>query len=535
MMMAQEKDFVSVDNENANGKEQEIESKSGGAEVVVVTGSETATENGSQNGQTPLVPLRMKLISILLVTAVGFGSHWSSGVTGAMKSTLKKQLHINNSQFAILEASEDFMKTALILVSGLVTDRIGGANAMLYGNAIYSLGAILIAAATTIRSYKFMIFGVIVQAFGDIATQVAQYKVFSSWFAPSNGFASTLGFELGVGKIGSFVGKATANVIAKRTGDFGWVYWTAVFMNLFTNVVTLGFWFFTRWCGRVYGGMRDPATGEVLTEKGKKFEVGKMLRLPWTFWVVVGFSLFQTSTAVVYSQNATEMAEQRFNIDAVTAGWYSAMSQYLGFFLVPLIGVFVDLLGNRVTLMLVCGLGMLLSMCLAAWGPSIGGTAASFGIYAVASSFGPTVIIDSIRTSMRYQEVFGSGYAIKIAINNSMNIIIRIVTGVIQDRDKNSYDNVVVIYVILAVGSVVVAGALLASSFWHTDAKILQWTKKQRSRNGDMINERKEESETGENGIRGRKLGLGLFIAVIFLIAGAWVAYFWGVATGNNK
>jgi nitrate/nitrite transporter NarK len=405
---------------------------------------------------------------------------------------------------------------------------------MLWGNAIYSVGAILIAAATTVRSYKFMIFGVVVQAFGDIATQVAQYKVFSSWFAPSNGFASTLGFELGIGKIGSFVGKATANIIAKKTGNFSWVYWTAVFMNLFTNVITVVFWFFTRWCQKRYGGMEDPSTGEKLTEKSKKFEIKKTLRLPWTFWVVVLFSLFQTSTAVVYSQNATEMAEQRFDIDAVTAGWYSAMSQYLGFFLVPLIGVFVDLLGNRITLMLVCGLGMLLSMCLAAWGPTIGGTAASFGVYAVASSFGPTVIIDSIRTSMRYQEVFGSGYAIKIAVNNSMNIIIRIVTGVIQDRDKNSYDNVVVIYVVLAASSVVVAGALFACGFWHIDAKILQWTKKQRTRNGHLINERREASETGADGLRGRKLGLGLFVALLFLIAGAWAAYFWGVATGNN-
>lgn len=39
-----------------------------------------------------------------------------------------QKLHINNSQFAVLEASDDFMKTALILFSGLVTDRIGGAS-----------------------------------------------------------------------------------------------------------------------------------------------------------------------------------------------------------------------------------------------------------------------------------------------------------------------------------------------------------------------------------------------------------------------
>jgi hypothetical protein len=105
-----------------------------------------ATSSRASAARTDQVPMKMKLFAVLLVTAIGFGSHWSSGVTGAMKSTLKKarltsrivdyeafantkqKLHINNAQYAVLEASEDFMKTALILVSGLVTDRIGGAS-----------------------------------------------------------------------------------------------------------------------------------------------------------------------------------------------------------------------------------------------------------------------------------------------------------------------------------------------------------------------------------------------------------------------
>lgn len=234
-------------------------------------------------------------------------------------------------------------------------------GAMLYGNAIYSAGAILIAAATQVRSYKFMIFGTIIQALGDIATQVAQYKMFTSWFAPSNGFASTVGFELGIGKIGQFVGQSTANIIAENLGDFAWVYWMAVFMNLFTNVATYVFYLFNKWSEKRYGNHTDPATGERLTEKNKKFEIKKMLELPWPFWLVCLFSLFQTSTAIVFSQNATELAQQRFNVSAVTAGWYSAMSQYLGFFLVPVLGVFIDILGHRLSVMLVCGTGVFLA------------------------------------------------------------------------------------------------------------------------------------------------------------------------------
>lgn len=405
---------------------------------------------------------------------------------------------------------------------------------MLWGNAVFSIGAILIAAATTVRSYKFMIGGIVIQALGDVATQVAQSKIFSSWFPPSSGFASTLAFELGIGKIGSFVGKATANVIAKDLGDFSWAYWMSVFMNLFTNVATLFFWWFTRWCEKRYSGIKDPATGEQLTEKNKKLEITKMLRLPWSFWLVCLFSLFQTSTANIFSTNATELAEQRFEISAVKAGWYASMSQYLGFFFVPMVGVFIDIFGQRLTVMLVCGLGMLLAMGLAAWGPTIAGTAASFGVFALASSLGPTVIIDSIRTSMWYQDVFGSGYAIKIAINNSMTLIVGLVAGVIQDRDGDNYDNVTILYVFLAAGSVVVGAFMVGLGCMNQMIGFLQWSRKKRIANGQLINTKKEEFETDNRAEWNRKLSIVNFAAVIVLILGSWAAYFWGIANGKS-
>jgi hypothetical protein len=101
-------------------------------------------------------------------------------------------------------------------------------------------------------------------------------------------------------------------------------------MNLFTNAATAVFWFFSRYCNRHYNGRRDTATNERLTERNKKFEFQKVFQLPWMFWAVLAFSLFQTSTASTFSQNATELAEQRFDIDSIQAGWYSSLSQYAG-------------------------------------------------------------------------------------------------------------------------------------------------------------------------------------------------------------
>lgn len=50
------------------------------------------------------IPLRYKLASILFVSAIGFGSNWSSGITGAMKTTIKK---VNESGFSRIQAVID--------------------------------------------------------------------------------------------------------------------------------------------------------------------------------------------------------------------------------------------------------------------------------------------------------------------------------------------------------------------------------------------------------------------------------------------
>lgn len=53
----------------------------------------SASDDGLERVNVPLI---FKLGAILMVSAIGFGSHWSSGVTGAMKTTLKKVLAVKS-------------------------------------------------------------------------------------------------------------------------------------------------------------------------------------------------------------------------------------------------------------------------------------------------------------------------------------------------------------------------------------------------------------------------------------------------------
>lgn len=49
-----------------------------------------ASLHASEDDGKVTVPLSFKIASVLLVSAIGFGSSWSSGITGAMKTTIKK-------------------------------------------------------------------------------------------------------------------------------------------------------------------------------------------------------------------------------------------------------------------------------------------------------------------------------------------------------------------------------------------------------------------------------------------------------------
>jgi hypothetical protein len=90
--------------------------------------AETHPDVSEDVDQRPVVPMSWRLGSVMMICLISFGASWSARLTSSLKSTIKKELDINNTQFALLEASEEFLVTILMMASGILTDRIGGAG-----------------------------------------------------------------------------------------------------------------------------------------------------------------------------------------------------------------------------------------------------------------------------------------------------------------------------------------------------------------------------------------------------------------------
>jgi hypothetical protein len=119
--------------------------------------------------------------------------------------------------------------------------------------------------------------------------------------------------------------------------------------------------------------------------------------------------------------------------------------------------------------------------------------------------------------------------------NRSMSIIIRIITGALQDADDNSYRRVVQVYLVLGAGATVVGAAILIGSFVTDNLAPLQWTRHKRLTSGAAVIERIRERSLVTQRERTRKISILCFAALLLLTVGSWVAYIWGAVTGHNS
>lgn len=115
----------------------------------------------------------------------------------------------------------------------------------------------------------------------------------------------------------------------------------------------------------------------------------------------------------------------------------------------------------------------------------------------------------------------------------SISAIIRVIAGVLQDADDDSYDRVVVLFMVIASASVFVSAVMLVCTFIFVDMKSLQWTRKQRLAHSELLRER-IRLFYAENYPRNRLISQCCFAFLIALLLGSWAAYIWGSMTGTN-
>ncbi|GAA5883023.1 hypothetical protein JCM16303_006796 [Sporobolomyces ruberrimus] len=406
-----------------------------------------AAATGSYASGIPQHPWRIKGPAIFLTLFLTLGSNFASSSIGPLKSTIKKELSINNAQYADIAVADSLINTILPIITGIAVDYFGPLSTAIYASTVILLGTILSAIGASTSSYPLVLVGHIVLGFGSTTIETVQSKIYSFYSVGMMGFI--YGLDIAIGRVYNLIGKLTAVPIMEGTGDWAWTFGVAAIFCAFTWILTISFFLYERTFPSIH---RVPTGRQVAQQKAlaaglakpsfwsswksdRKFFVASLLSIPACFWILDISQLFQAGAVLTYTSNLADTIKVTRNATNAAAGYTSAVGQVIPIVLTPCLGIFFDRFGRRMHWVTATAALWVLVFALLAYTnvhplvPSI------LGSLALATNVLPWIA--SIPLLVPNQANLGTAFGIYKALNNCGSVVMNVASGSIQDQSGN--------------------------------------------------------------------------------------------------
>jgi MFS family permease len=287
----------------------------------------------------PTPPWRLAVLVALSVAM--FGNYYVYDSVGPVADALQRLLGFSDTQIGTLNAIYSFPNIIVVLIGGVIVDRIGTRQSLLLFSIVCLAGAVLTAISPL---FPVMAAGRLLFGVGAESMIVAVTVALGQWFVGRNlGFA--FGLNLAIARAGSYSADMSTTWF-KPLYDMGWqqpLMLAAGFMVV-GLLGSLAFFLLERSAARRFDLGQPPPTDRIVWSD--------MFRFDRSYWYIVGLCLtyysvifpFRSTFAIVYFQNAHGLSLQE-------AGSMNAYVFLAAIFATPVFGLLADRIGRRAALM----------------------------------------------------------------------------------------------------------------------------------------------------------------------------------------
>ncbi|KAI9479564.1 major facilitator superfamily domain-containing protein [Zychaea mexicana] len=392
------------------------------------------------------------------------GSHFAAHTLGAMKSTVKEEFGITNSQYGVLQSSVSIVNTILPVIGGIFLDAFGTSTGSILTTVLITVGNILVAASTHNASLSTMIVGRIMYGIGSGTVVIVQETILSQWFKGRN-LAGVVALMMTTSRLASFLAQATVVPIANFTGWYGYGFWFSAILCVFSLVINLVYIMLMR--SIISGTCQQGA--QALRRK-KTFSWSKLLYLPHAYWLIAIMEFLLGGAWGCFLHINSEFVKLKFGYDNAKAAATASVAQLLPIFLMPLLGICVDRFGKRTWMMLASGITFLACFMLLGFtylNPIIG-----MLLFSVSLALGPVGLVSSVPVILPLSLV-GTGMGLIKSGTNIGASLFDIATGLLQDKDAHQgYSGVIDFFIIIGIFAVF-AGLVLCVLDWTIYGSLL--------------------------------------------------------------
>ena len=365
---------------------------------------------------------------LVLVSLAMFGNYYVYDAIGPLADQLQRLLGFTDTQIGTLNAIYSFPNIVMVLIGGIIVDRIGTRLAILIFTAVCALGAILTAISP---SFVVMAAGRLLFGLGAESMIVAVTTALGQWFVGRQlGFA--FGLNLSIARAGSYAADLSPTW-AKSFYDQGWQapLWLAAGLFGISLAAAIAYFGLDRWTGKRYALTQPGSADRLVWSDLWKFDR--------SYWYVVGLCVtfysvifpFRSTFAIKYFQHAHGLSLQ----DAGAINGYVFLA---AIFATPLFGLLVDRVGRRAFYMAAGSLLLLLVfpvLIYTHWSLWI-----STALIGVAFSLVPAVMWPAVPYLVAPNRL-GTAYGLMTMLQNIGLTLINVAAGGLNDVYHAGADN----------------------------------------------------------------------------------------------
>jgi MFS family permease len=367
----------------------------------------------------PPAPAALRWGVLVLVSLALFGNYYAYDAIGPLADHLQRLLGYSDTQIGTLNAIYSLPNMVMVLVGGIIVDRLGTRLATLVFAAVCFLGALVTALSP---AFKVMALGRLLYGLGAESMIVAITVVIGQWFVGRQlGFA--FGINLSIARMGSLSADLSPTW-ARTFYEAGWQPPLALAAGLAGTALaaSLAYFLLERAAERRYAlGAAGPTD---------RVEWKDLLAFNGSLWLVIALCVAFYAVIFPFRTFSIKFFQHAHGLSLEAAGAMNSRVMLAAIVATPLFGLLVDRTGHRAlfmslgSLLLVAAFGLL--------GLTHSGPATPTLLIGVAFSLVPAVLWPAVPYLVEPQRL-GTAYGLMTMLQNVGMMVGNRAAGMLND------------------------------------------------------------------------------------------------------
>jgi MFS family permease len=277
---------------------------------------------------------------LIVISLAMFGNYYVYDAVSPIADLLKAQLGFSDSQIGLLNAIYSVPNIIMVLIGGIVIDRIGVKKATLVFGVLCLAGA---AITSSTGALAVMATGRLVFGIGAESLIVSVTTAIAKWFKGKE-LSFAFGVNLTIARLGSF-----AALNSPTWAKFAFTSWQtplliATALGTFCVVGAVLYWIMESRAARAYEMGQEKPTDKVVW--------GDLFRFGTSFWFVVLLCVTFYSGIFPFQTFAVKFFIEAHGTTREFGGFLSSLLTAFAMVFTPLFGLLVDRVGRRALFMM---------------------------------------------------------------------------------------------------------------------------------------------------------------------------------------